>query len=183
MMQLTQRDKRAMVLGGAVLLVALLAHYVIVPGIDRWQAARAAAAQYESKLVDLQTRLDRRDSVLQRLEAKYGPAVHRPVDDVETLSTAFPEQMQALLGSAGIGFTSIELQSVQKVRDVPGLAMVSVRVQGTSNPNQMAKFMAAAATAERIVLLDRLQMTRKDRPDQWNVSFVLSTPAREGSRS
>ncbi|MEM6332670.1 MAG: hypothetical protein AAF823_04955 [Planctomycetota bacterium] len=175
---MTSRDRRAILLGGGTLAIALFAWYVVLPGIDRWQAAREQVAQHESVLSDLDRKLDRRDAIAQRLEAKYGNAVHEPTASIDAIRNAFPEEVRDLLQKSGIEYETIELQPEQRVRDTPGIALVSVRIAATTNPNAIANLLAKSAEADRVILVNSLQMTQQ-RGTNWSITLVLVTPAKE----
>lgn len=177
-MTLSPRDRRAIVGGGLLLLITLGAWYGLMPAWERWRAARELAIAQETSLESLTARLDRCDAMMDRLAGKFGPAVRRPVAGVEAVRAALPDEVQAMLGRAGVEYQSIELQSVQRLREAPGLTLVSVRVSATANPNAVAKLLALAAEADRVLLVDRLEMSRGERPDRWTLSVVFATPAR-----
>ncbi len=178
---MTTREKRTVFIGLGVVVVAVLLNLVLRPGLDAWQAARGTIAQHELQLENLEGQLADRDIKRRQLAQKYGPAVSKPLVTVSEARVAFPEAVQNALKRGGLGVSTVTLQNVRRVREVPGVSLVSLRVEGGTQGKQLADVLASLRASEVLALVEDLRIERGDGggPDgaPYTLSFVLSTPA------
>ena len=184
-MALTQRDRRAVLIGLALLGLALLGRFVVMPAYGHWRDVRAAAVAQDEQLTQIERTLNRRDAVFDRLRSKYGDAVDAELLDVDQTRVVFPKAIEQALQQSGVAVQSIDLQAVRRVRQVSGVSMVSLRVRATCKPTAISKLLKALRETDRITVVERLDLTMANpgRRDQWTVGLVVATPALEGTRS
>ncbi len=176
---MTPREKRTVLLGLGVIAAALLLRGGLGPVYGTWRDARAAVSQHDEQLDTLESRLDRRDQRLRRLRAKYGPAVDAELVPVSEARMRFPDAAQQALQKGGLGVSSVALQGVRRSRELPGVSLVTLRVEGSVKGQQLPHVFAQLRGCTMLALIDdaRLEKSQNGNEQQFAVSLVLSTPA------
>jgi hypothetical protein len=92
--------------------------------------------------------------------------------------------VQARLEAGGVAPKSLEIQGVRRLREVRGVALVSLRAQIVCEPAQLPKLLATLRQGEFPTLVDSadIRMERARQRQKWEVSITLSTPALETDR-
>jgi len=183
-MNMSERDKRTVKIGGAVLLAALVLKFGVMPMVNAWQAARDKVDAYQASLVSLQTTLDQRAMAMQVLRQKYGEAVDEDLLSEEHTRVVFPQAVQQALRQGGLNVTNVQVPSVRRVRELPGVSMVTVRVEGTCEGGAMPRVLASLAACERWTIVDRFEtsMAQPGNRQSWNVRLTLSSPAQASAQ-
>lgn len=178
-MPMSPQDRRAVLFGAAVIALGLLAKFAVMPAAAHWSGLRTVAAQGEARLADIQHKLDRRDAILARQRQRFGPGVEQPIESVQEVWVSFPQAVQQALSKAGLKIESVELQGVRKLRKVPGVSLVSLRVRGTCGPDALPKVLASLQSAKQLIIVDRfdISMVKTGARDKWSVTLMVSTPA------
>lgn len=180
-MNLSARDRRAVMLGVGALAVILVFKFAVMPVLSDWGDTRDRIDEARATLDEY----DRKDKRLadrqQRLELTYGPAVTRPLDDVEATKLAFHKVLQDRLKSGGFKLESLQPQAARSIRKhVPGVAVIPVRVVGKCQMQQLAKSLAELRKAERLIIVDHVDVSNDPKkPAELKVAMVLSTVANE----
>jgi len=184
-MALTARDRRAVWIGSAVIGLGLILRTVVMPAAAHWGDLRAVVSEGESRMAAIEQKLERRDAVVMRQRARFGPGVENPLLPVQRVQISFPQSVQKALGQGGLGVLSVEFQGVRKLREAPGVVMVLLRVRCAGGPDALPQALAAIQNAEQLIIVDRfdLTMTQPDDRGNWSVNMLLSTPALEGEDS
>ena len=172
------REKRVVVAGGALVLVAVVWRGGLGEGVAAWGQARERLSAESARLEDLGRRAEQRDAVAGRLRQRLGPAADAPLPGVVVAQASFPAQARGALGDAGLEVGSVSVQGVQRVRELPGVSLVRVRVEGTAGGDAVPAVLAATRSLPRVTRVEELQLAKED--DRWSVRMVLSTPARRG---
>ena len=151
---MTPSEKRTVLIGLAVVGAAVLLRGGLQPAVAAWREARTAVANHEKQLDTLDTQLDRRDARLRRLRQKYGPAIETKLLPVSEVRVRFPQAVQETLKQGGMSVASVALQGVRRQREVPGVSMVSLRVEGTVGGESLPKVLAALRGCEVLALIE-----------------------------
>ena len=175
---MSDRDRRAIVVCLVVVAAAAGYRLVLSPMVEQWQAARASVATAEAQVDAVGQRLDRLDSVRRRLSERYGPGVGRPLATVEALRVAFPEAVRAAVEAGGAEARRVEVQGVRKLRDVPGVASLSLRVTAVGGDGAIPEVLrqVAAGPYPAVVESLNLSMDEPNRREKWEMVMVVSTP-------
>lgn len=184
-MAINQSDKRAIIFGGGVLLLAALGRFLILPGLQTWGEARAEVAGHSQRVEDLSTQLNRVEAMQRRLVDKLGPTVGKKPITVDEARVQFPKAVQDALAKGGAGVSSIELQQVRKLRDAPGWSLVTVRVQASCKGDKIAEVLNSFRGSQQLIMVDRLNldMANSGNRGNWKLEMILSTPAVQGGVS
>ncbi len=177
-MPMTTRDRRAVVVCLVVVAAAAGYRLGLAPAVARWQGARASVGAAEAQIDTVENRLDRLDGVERRLEARYGPGVGRPLSTVEALRVAFPEAVRGAVEAAGAEPRQVEVQGVRKLRDVPGVSSLSLRVRAVAENDAVPELLRQLAAGPYPTVVESLNLTM-DEPggrDKWEAVLVVSTP-------
>ena len=180
-MTLTPRDRKILLLGAAVLAVLLGGRFVLLPLIDHWGSLRDTIGRRDAVLSELDAMRKRRDALMGRLEGVGGAAIRQPLESIDATHVRFHETVQDLLSKSAVGYTSIELQGVRSLRDVPGTCLLSLQVQGQCDLAALSRCLERVRESERLVIVDRLHV-RGPNPKKLAVTLVLSAPAQERPR-
>lgn len=175
---MTARDRKTLIVGGAIVAVAVLGRLALMPAWSSWTEARAATAQHDAVVQDLENLIQQRDAMRNRLEARFGRGVYDAVESAEATRVAFPQAVQKALSRGGVRARQVEVQSVRPLREVPGFALLSLRIQVSCKPGQVPAMLRELARAERPTLIESfdLAMAKAGRRDEWNATLVVSTP-------
>ena len=177
-MNLSPTDRRALVLGGAGLLLILVTRLLVMPWIDSWAAARASTADADEQMAAMAARL--RSALVQRkwLARTYGPGVAKELQDQDAAQMSLYEGAQEVLKAAGLKATVYHPQAPRPVRQLPGTSLVSLQVSSKCALGQLLKLLAGLREAEILILVDRLSVTNSERePGTLEVTLVLAALA------
>ncbi|MEM1026616.1 MAG: hypothetical protein AAGJ38_00870 [Planctomycetota bacterium] len=178
---MTQRERRTVTIGLGVIVLAVLLNFGFGPVFASWQDARDMARDHRDRMSSLETMLDRRDVKQSQLELRFGKGVGRDLPTVSEARVAFPEVVQKTLGASGMELSTVSLQGVRAVREVAGVSMVSLRVDGTVAGAQLPDTLAALRGGELLTLVEEVRMDkgrdrgRGDGPS-YELTLVLATP-------
>ena len=180
-MNLSKRDRRALLIGVGALGVILVAHFVVLPCVDDWAASRDAAevarAQLDTLERDVRSLLGQR----QRLDRTFGPGANKPLSDLETTRHNLLKATQEVLKKAGVAATDYQPQQARQVRQVANVDLVSLQVRGKCKLPQLAKCLAGLLEAETLIFVDRLTVTNNEKkPGELEVMLVLASLAERG---
>lgn len=176
---MSDRDRRALVWGAVLIGVAVLYRVGLSPATDRWGEARASAGAQSAMVEQFEDKLEKRDEVRERLEARFGPGVHAPLRSMDEARVVFPKAVQEAIGRAGASAKQIEVQGSRRVRELPGVEMLSLRVQVECEPPAIPNVFKELAAAELPVVVEsvNLSMPQRGQRQQWQATLVVSTPA------
>ena len=182
-MALSERDRRAVRIGGGLIVAAVLLRFVIQPALGAWSDARTAVADQSRQVEQLEAQLNQRDASQRRLAQKYGPGAEAALSSAETVSVDLPREARLALSAAGMGVRTVDLQGVRKLREpgLTGTVMLTVRVEGSCSGDALPRVLSALRNAPMLILLDdaRLEKTEERGQTSWNLNLMLTAPARE----
>lgn len=183
-MALSERDRRAIWIGAGLIGLGLLLRVVVMPVVAHWRELRSSAYEGAARVAAIEQKLNRRDALVDRQRARFGPGVDKPLQPVEQVQISFPQSVQKALGKGGLGVSSVEPQGVRKLREVPGVVLVSLRVRCGGGPDALPQALAAIQGYEQLIIVDsfNLTMTKPGERNQWSVNMLVSTPALEAGR-
>lgn len=179
---MTQRERRTITIGLGVIVLAALLNFGLGPFFASWQDARETVRTHHDRMSSLQTLLARRDVKQSQLEQKFGGAVGRELLTVSEARVAFPEAVQATLGAGGMSLSTVSLQGVRTLREVSGVSMVSLRIDGSVAGARLPDAFAALRASELLALVEEVRLDKgRDRGrgegPSYEVTLVLATPA------
>ena len=179
---MSTRDRRAVVIGTVALAAILIVKFAVLPWIDHWRDARDRIDQARATLTEYENKSTRLTNLQRRLAQTYGQAVEQPLDDVKATKIGFHKVVQDLLTAGGFRLESMQPQAVRSIRkQVPGVALLPVRVVGKCQMQQLAKCLAEVRKAARLILVERIDVSSDPKkPTELSVTMVLATPAEEG---
>ncbi|MEM7624205.1 MAG: hypothetical protein AAF333_01110 [Planctomycetota bacterium] len=187
---MSPRDRRALILGGLFIAVAVLYRVVLSPVMGQWGEARAAAEARSTMVERFEEQLERRDKIRGRLEPRFGLGVHDALRTVDEARVAFPRSVQEAIGRGGATAKQVEVQGVRRLRDVPGVDLLSLRVQVDCQAPVIPQLFSELCRADVPVIVESvsLVMPQPGQRQNWQANLVLSTPAkrqeeREGNPS
>lgn len=182
-MTIRDRDRKAIILGAAVLALVLGYRLVLAPLAESWRDARQRIEMASATRSALEAQALKLRSQRRRLEAIYGPAIGEPLPPVDRARANFVKTVEDLLKSSGMESRGVRSQPLRPLREVDGVALVGLRVECTGRSQQLAKCLAAMSEGEQIMLVESIRAAPDSkRPDRMQVSMVLATLARmEGS--
>ena len=182
-MKLTDRDRRAMTVGGICLVALLIVRFAVMPWVDQWSAARDRAASLRVELSKLNDQSNDLQMLSRMLDKAYGEAPGKPLEDVENTQIAFNKSVQEMLKAGGIGFQSIKEQNPRPIKKIPNTWWVSVEVDGKGKVDQLAKCLAAIRKTEQLIVVDRITAKNdQKKPGNLSLKLVLGTLAYEEGR-
>lgn len=177
-MNLSRRDKRAVVIGGLVLVVLLGYRYVAAPLTASWQNARQRIAETSAVRAAWRARANRLAAQQRRLEPIYGKAIGEPLPMVAKARANFVKTVQDILQSSGMSSQSVQSQPLRPLREVPGVALVALQVRTSGKPRQLMKALAAMRKADQLILVQSLSAEPGgERSKKMSISMVLATLA------
>ncbi len=161
---------------------ALLYRLVFSPVLGAWVQSRQAVEVGSVMLERLEEKIERRDAIRARLEQRFGPSVHRPLQTVDEARVAFPASAQEAIQRSGASATQVEVQGVRRVRDLPGVSMLSIRVRVMCEASALPAMLKELNYTDFAVVVESMQLTMANpgQRDQWQAVMVLSTPALGG---
>ena len=176
---MSDRDKKAVILG-AMLLAGLLGYrFAVAPMVDTWQSARQRIAVASAAQSSINAQATRLQSQRRQLEAVYGSAIAQPLPTVEEARANFVKTVEDLLKSSGLESESVRSQPLRPLREVAGVALVGLQVQCSGQARQLTQCLANMSGRGPLILVESLR-TSPDarRPDRMQISMVLATVAK-----
>jgi len=182
-MNISSRDRRAMVVGGVALAAILVVKFAVMPWAYQWLDTRDDIRQVRDTLASYETRFKRLEVLNKRLVLTYGKAVGEPLEDIELTRVRFHKVVQDVLKAAGFKMESLQPQAARSIRKrVPGVAVFPIRVVGKCQIQQLAKCLAQVRAAPCLIIVDRVNVTSDPKnPSQLSVTMVLAALAEEGA--
>ena len=182
-MNISTRDRRALVIGGAALAAIVVVKFAVMPWVDHWLDTRESIQNARATLKDCETKLRKLSQLNTRLTPTYGPAIEEPLTDMESTRVRFHKVVQDVLKAGGFQMQSLQPQATRSIRKhVPGVAVLPVRVVGKCQLPQLAKCLAQVRAAPCLIIVDRVIVTSDPKnPSQLSVTMVLATLAEEGA--
>lgn len=178
-MTFSARDRRALSLGAAGLVLIAATRYGVMPWVDRWLDARRRIVAARTELADLELAVRRVLGQRQRLERVYGPAVRTAPADLETARVELYRAVQQCLKANGIKPMDYQPQPPRRLREVPGVQLVPLQVRAKCAFAQLVKCLASVRAADSLVIVDRVTAVNNEKsPGQLEVTFMLATLAR-----
>ncbi len=182
-MSLSKRDKRAIVLGSAGLVLALAVRLVIIPWLDA-DSQSSQADLMAAQLDQYTSQLRRVVSLRARLAKQYGPAAEKPLKDIQEAKLVLFDSAAAILKQGGFQKPEYLPQKPKRLPDIKGVRLVSLRVSGTCRLQQLTSMLQEMANADALLIVDHLTInTIPKKQGQLKVTMVLGTLAIEGKET
>lgn len=179
---MSARDRRAVLIGAVLIGLAVLYRVALTPVFDQWGQARADAAAQTAMLDQFEEKLERRTAIRKRLEPRFGPGVNQPLRTVDEARVAFPQSVQQAIQRGGAAARQVEVQGLRRVRDLPGVELLSLRVQVSCEPHAVPTMFKELGQAEVPTVVESVNLTMPQRGQRqrWEATLVLSTPTLTG---
>ena len=156
---------------------------ILAPLWNSWRGAREDIAVYGRQLDELGRKTRRALGQRKRLAERYGPAVNKPLSDLQTAQRELFGTTEKVLKSNGFGVTgNYDPQQPRRVRDIPGrdVYWLLLRVRGKCKQAQLSKCLAGLRTADTPVIVDRLTVKNNaKKPGELEVTMMLGTLAED----
>lgn len=178
-MTMSQRDRRAILLGsGAILFVAGYL-YVVSPWLQSWSDARQRLQLAETQRAALVAEDARLESLRRTLGPFYGSGLGTPLPPVAEVRVGFVKTVQELLKQNGLESRDVRSQPLQPLREVPGVGLVALEVDCQGQVQGLMQALTKLSQAERPIVVQRMNVEPDtQRPDQMRVSLTLATFAK-----
>ena len=177
-MNLSPRDRRAVLLGAIGLAIILVVRFGVAPWADDWAAARERIEADRLQLGALQGNISRVLGQRSRLGKLYGPGVNRPPADMEAARVGLLKAAQQVLRANGFQPSGYRPQPPRALPDVPGVMLVTLQVVGKCKEPSLPACLAALRQAEMLLLVDKLSVTNDaKKPGELQVTWTLATLA------
>ncbi len=175
-MNLSQRDKRAIVLGAWSLGVILLMYFIVLPWFASWGDARDRIDRSRTQLDNLKRDLDSLLRKQRHLQESYGPSVLKPIEDAATVKVTFQGTIAKVLKQGGITYESISPRPARTMRDIPGVQLLPFQIKGKCKVDQLAKFLGEMRKSESLMILDRFTVSGiQKKKGQLDLSMTIAT--------
>ena len=179
-MTLSPRDRRAILLGAAVLLIIVAARVVVMPWIGRWRSARDQMTSTRSQLNDIQGQVRRVLWQRQRLEEIYGPAVKNPLEDRQTAQLSLIKAVQDVFKAGGIKLTDYQPQRARTLKEIPDVQIVPLQIRGKCTVSQLTKCFVAMRDAQTLIIVESFSVTNNEKkPGELEITMIVSTLAEQ----
>jgi len=175
---MSSQDRRAIFWGAAFIGLAVLYRLVLSPVVDQWREGRASAEAQLVMIEQFENKLEKRSEIRTRLAQRFGPGVHDPLRTADEARIAFPRYVQEAIRRGVASAQKIEVQGVRRVRDVPGVALLSLRAEVYCEPESIPRFLKELGAAEVPVIIESigLSMRQQGQRGKWRATLLLSTP-------
>ena len=182
-MNISARDRRALIVGISALAVILVLKFAVMPGIDYWLATRDSIRNANATLEAYKIKLKRLEYLNKRLAHTYGQSIEKPLTDLKSTRIHFHKAVQDVIKTSGIQMQSLQPQAVRSIKKhVPGVAVLPVRVVGKCQLPQLAKCLAQVRAAPCLIIVDRVDIASDPKkPNELSVTMVLATFVEEGA--
>ena len=179
-MRLSPRDRRAMLLGAAVLLIILAGRLAVIPWIDNWSGTRKEIVENRSQLDDIQRQIRRVLWQRQRLEEAYGPAVNKPLGNRQSAQVNLFKAVQDVFKAGGVKLTDYQPQRSRPLPEVPGVEIVPLQIRGKCNLSQLTKCFAGMRNGETLIIVDSFSVANDEKkPGELEITMMVATLAEQ----
>jgi len=177
-MNMTDRDRRAIYLGVGVVTALALVQFALLPWVASWRDARQRITTARTQLLELEVQVSRISGLRRRVEDVLGPAAGRPLPMLKDAQVRSVKAAEQLLQTGGVQVTSVRPQAVQPLRDLPGISMAVLQVDGQAQFMQVPACLASIGSAEMLLLVEKLTLAPSpQQPGMMAVTLVLAAPA------
>jgi Tfp pilus assembly protein PilO len=188
---LNQREKRFIVAGGIIGVVALLVYLIVLlmPDFE----SRASVEQKRRKLLQYKEMLSREELYKTRIEQyrqrlQQDTSLLLPGDSANVAGADLTNVLVKLAEQNGVGIARREQQSEQKLQD--NLIRIPIRMDMTCNMDQLVQFLTAVENYDKILTVDELsiasfQMQRRweTRPNVTISGYILSRETKPAQKT
>jgi type II secretory pathway component PulM len=157
-MKVTAREKRFLLVGGAILAVALTV-YAVVSLVPSRETLAAEVATKKRTLLAQRELLSQEEIYKTRVE-QYRKRLEQdrtrllPGDNPNVAGAELQKVLKDLGDKNGVEISRKDIQREQKVQD--NLIKVSVHIDTNCNPDQLVQFLAAIENYDKFLTLDEL---------------------------
>lgn len=174
------RNRRAIYAGLVVLACLAAGQFVVLPWLDHWSGARARIAAARAELTTLETQVRRVTGQRKRLDDVLGPSVGKPLPNAEEAQVRAIKAAGQTLQMSGMQAISVRPSPLRALREVPGVAVASIQVEGQGMFMQIPQCLAAIRNAEPLLLVEKLSIGPSQRqPGYMALTLVLGAPAKQ----
>jgi len=176
--KMSPRDRRAMILGGALLGAIVLLRLTLIPLWDSWSSARDRSRVYGEELVELNRSLRHVLGQRERLARLYGPGVREALSEEQIARMNLLQSAQDVFSGGGVRLTDYQPQRARPIRDIPNVSLVALQVRGQCQLPQLAKCLARMARTNTLLIVQSMDVANNEKqPGQLDVTLVLATLA------
>ena len=182
-MKLTDRDRRAILWGSAILAGVLLVRFAILPWWSSWSEARDQTRRCREQMNELELEIRRLANMQDTAVKSYGPSATRPLQGAEAARIAFAKAVNDTLKAGGINFQSITPQRARPLPDLKDVELLPFQVKGKCSLAQLARCLAGMRKAPMPMIVDRIGVSSDPKkPGQLELTMVLSTLAKKEAK-
>jgi Tfp pilus assembly protein PilO len=190
-MKINAREKRVLIIGG-VIVVAALVYFVADSLIPSRATLAADVAQKKRTLLAQRDLLGQEDSFKSRVQ-QYQKRLEQdrtrllPGDNPNVAGAELQKVLKDLADRNGVEITQKNFQREQKLQN--NLVKVPVQINIQCNPDQLVQFLAAIESYEKFLTLDELAVTSfkmqrryEIRPSLTVSGFITGPEAKPGEK-
>ena len=175
---ITEKDKRALMLGGIGLAVLLFVGYEVLPTVNHWRSVRDQVTLTQTRLTDYEADLRKLQSRNKQLSKIYGQSVYKPLETVDDAKVSYLASLETIVRNAGIQKPTIKAQPDRPLPGDKNMMLVGMRIQGKCRFPQLMDCLAKISELEHLVVVEQVQMTKTPKNNNLDVSFIASRIAR-----
>ena len=180
-MTLSQRDRRAIILGAIGLALVCFIRFGLMNFLDSWSDARHRIAAARDNVSRQERAISRVLGQRGRLASEYGQSVCKPLADSDTAKINLLAASQQALTKAGFEPDNYQPQPGKDLRQIPGLRYIPLQVRGKCSLDQLTKLLAGLPNDETPIIVDQLSIAKNEKkPQKLEVTMVLATLADQG---
>jgi len=176
---LSQRDRRAVILGGVLLGVLLGWYYALSPMLTQWEQARRRIDNAQSRQASLINEAMQRRTQQRRLTTAFGVGAAKPAPPLIPTRARLVKLVQGLAESADLEVQDVRAQPLRPIQDFAGRATIGLTMETTGKPKALSRFLGQLRGSETLLMVDRLSVSGEGgRGEDLDLSLTLSTLVR-----
>ena len=179
-MNTADRNRRAIRMGLIVLICLAIGQFIVLPWLDHWRDARHRITGAREELKELEAQVRRVWAHRKGLDDALGPAATKPLPNAEEAQVRAIKAAGQVLQMSGMQVISVRPSPLRPLREVPGVAVASIQVEGQGMFMQIPQCLAALRDAEPLLLVEKLTIGPSQRqPGYMAMTVILGAPARQ----
>ncbi len=175
-MKVTAREKRVLIIGGAVVAAALIYYFAdaLLPSLSTLDADVAAKKRSLLAQRELLSQEEHYKSRVEQYKKRLEQDRTRllPGDNPNVAGAELQKVLKDLADRNGVEITQKNFQREQKVQD--NLIKVPVRIDTQCNMDQLVQFLAAIENYDKFLTLDELQITSFRMQKRYDIRPALT---------
>ena len=161
--KLSERDKRALVLGG-IIVAAIVLYAVLGPWLEDWRVTRAALAERKATVSEIIAKTDELVAKVPNLEMPAGEKIQGPL-----FRDSFSEQLK----KTGVNVKSLQYVSSKKEKRVAGYKVLLLQCKGKCRFDQLLDLLTGLDENPYMVGIEQFEL-KFDNKDRRQIDIVMT---------